>query len=171
MKFSRPCHSILLAGLVGMASLPLAAEGEPRFGVEAAVAFPSADLTTNTNNGIELGGIGRWDLRGGLGLTARVDWNFYAQKYGISTSSLGVAADYTFHLTGTGTGPYVLGGLSVLNYSQNIPGADLNSSTLGLDLGFGVDVDRHLGILARWTSHRVSGNTWTVLNLGATYTF
>jgi len=164
-------RSILFAGLAAFASLPLAADGESRFGFEGAVALPSGNLSTTANNGFEVGAIGRWDMGGGRGLTGRIDLNLYAEKYSVTTTSLGIAADYTFHLTGSQRGPYFLIGPSILSYSQSVANATLNSSTLGLDLGLGVDLDDHVGILARWTSHYINHTTWTVLNLGVTYTF
>jgi hypothetical protein len=172
----RPIFRTLgLAGLVallGLAAHPLRADGDGRFGFEAAVSAPSGNFSDSANNGIEVGGIGRWDLGGGgRDITGRIDLNLYPQKYGISTSSLGVAVDWDFHFTGTHHGPYFLIGGSLLDYSQNVPNDNLNSSTLGLDLGLGVDIDDHLGILARWTTHYVDHTTWTVLNLGFTYTF
>ena len=164
-------RTFLLAGLVGLASLPLAADGDSRFGLEGAVSLPSGNLSTTANNGFEFGGIGRWEMSGGRGLTGRIDLNLYAEKYGVTTTSIGIAADYTFHLTGSQRGPYFLIGPSVLDYSQNLANTTLNSSSLGLDLGLGVDMDDHLGILARWTTHYIDHTTWTVLNLGLTYTF
>jgi len=171
MLFALPMRTLLLAGLVAGACLPLAADGDARYGVEGAVALPSGDLSTSTNNGFEAGVIGRWAMGGGRGLTGRIDLNYFAEKYSVTTTSLGIAADWTFHLTGSQRGPYVLVGASVLDYSQNLANTTLNSSSLGLDLGLGVDFDDHLGALARWTTHYVDHTTWTVLNLGLTYTF
>ena len=171
MFLSRPFRPFLLLACLSLGSLPLAADGEARFGVEGGLALPNGNLSTAADTGFEIGAIGRWEMGGGRGVTARIDLDFFAQKAGITTSSLGVAADYTFHLTGGDHGPYFLVGASVLDYSQNHNGATNSTNSLGLDLGVGVDIDTHLGLLARWTSHYLEHSTWTVLNLGVTYTF
>ena len=156
---------------LALASLPLAADGETRFGVEGALALPHGNLSAQADTGFEIGAIARWEMGGGRGITARIDLDFFTEKAGFTTSSMGVAADYTFHILGGDRGPYFLVGASVLDYSQVQSGPTTSTNSLGLDLGVGADLDGHLGLLARWTTHYLAHSTWTVLNLGVTYTF
>ena len=158
---------LLLTGGVGLAP---AAE-DAHFGIQGALSIPSADLSDNANLGVQFGGHGRWNYGQGHGLMGRVDLTYYGDKYDISTSSLGAAADYTFHFDRRPRGLYVLAGLSLDGYSRNTPTGKLNDNGLGLDLGVGYDVDRHLGLQARVTRFAFDQATMTALNLGVTYTF
>ena len=100
-----------------------------------------------------------------------MDLAYYGQKFDISTSSLGLGADYTFHFDRHQRGLYWLGGVSIANYSRNTPSGKLNDNGLGVDLGLGYDLNRNLGIEARLTRHAFDQATMTALNLGVSYTF
>jgi len=142
---------------------------DPAFGFQAALAFPVNDLTTPANQGLQVGGHGRWDFGNGHGLMPRVDVAVYGSKDGFSTTSFGAGADYTYHFDHNRRGVYVLGGLSFMSYSISHGGG--SRSGLGPDLGIGFDTDRHLGFQLRYTTHNLDRATMTSLNLGATYTF
>ena len=151
-------------------ALALSAQGV-RFGVQGALSLPANDLADNADTGLQLGGHARWDFRNGHGLMARADATFFGQNDGVDVSSLAVAADYTYHFERRQRGLYVLAGLAQQNYRTSFHGDSQNDSGLGFDLGAGYDLDRNLGLQARYTTTNVSDATYSALNLGVTYTF
>jgi hypothetical protein len=167
MRFT---NYILVAVACGLMAVPLAAQ-DVRFGVQGAVSFPTGDLSDVANLGLQLGAHARWNFHEGHGLMARADWTTYGSKNDVSTTSLGLGADYTYHFTRSQEGVYVLAGLSLLDYNQDFQGYSVDNNALGIDFGVGYDVDRHLGLQARVTSHNLDHVTMTALNLGVTYTF
>ena len=144
---------------------------EPVFGVQGALSFPVNDLTNTANLGLQAGGHGRWDFGGGHGLMGRGDVSVFGSKNGASTTSFGVGADYTFHPDRNRRGIYLLGGVSLVSYGVSLHGHSDSQTGLGLDLGVGYDLDRHMGIQMRYTTHNVDHNTNAALNLGVTYSF
>jgi hypothetical protein len=142
-----------------------------RLGVQGAVSVPTGDLNDNASMGLQLGGHVRMDLRGGHGLMGRADLTFYGQNNSISVNDLAVAVDYTYHVERRQQGFYVLAGLSQQNFHTSFPGSSRNDNGLGIDLGAGYDLDRHLGLQARYTSNSFTDLTYSALNLGVTYTF
>ena len=167
MRFNQVLLPALLTLLVG---IPLAAQ-DVRFGVQGALSIPSADLSDNADLGLQFGGHARWDFGRGHGLMARADLTYYGQKNDVTTSSLALAGDYTYHFERRQRGFYVLAGLSMAAYTRDTPDGTLNDNGLGIDLGVGYDVDRNLGLQARVTNHAFDQATMTALNLGVTYTF
>jgi hypothetical protein len=159
--------SILVAGTTALA---LAAQ-EPRFGVQGGLSIPAGDLTDNAYMGLQVGGHARWNFNHGHGLMARGDVTLYSQNNGVNVTGLGAGADYTYHLERRQIGTYVLAGLSVQNYHSSFSNYSRNDSALGLDLGLGYDLDRHLGLQARYTTHNMNDYTYAALNLDVTYTF
>jgi hypothetical protein len=123
--------------------------------------------------GLQVGGHGKWDLGQGHGIMGRADVTFYGEKFGYSDKSWGAGADYTYHLDHNRHGFYVLGGLSVMDYHWSTLDSQSHTDTaLGPDVGVGYDLDRHLGLQARYTFHNGSdSNTLSSLNLGVTYSF
>jgi hypothetical protein len=162
--------AILTLAALALSASALKAE-EPRFGVQADLSLPSNDLSDVANLGVGFGGHGRWDFGHGHGLMARADVTLYGSKDSFSTSSFGAGADYTFHLDRTQRGVYFLAGASFLSFSTSGYGHSVSNNGMGLDLGLGYDADRHVGFQARYTTHSVSGGTYSALNLGVTYTF
>ena len=102
---------------------------------------------------------------------ARADATFFGEKYGVNVSDLAFAGDYTYHFERRQRGLYILGGLSQQNYRTSYQGDSRHDSGLGLDLGVGYDLDRHVGLQARYTTNSFSDVTYSALNLGVTYTF
>jgi Outer membrane protein beta-barrel domain len=151
-------------------ALALSAQ-DVRLGVQGALSFPTNDLSDNASTGLQLGGHARWDFRGGHGLMARADLTFYGQSNSISVNTIAVGADYTYHFQQSQRGPYLLAGLSQQNYHTSFPDFSRNDSGLGIDFGVGYDLDRHLGLQARYTTNSFSDGTYAALNLGVTYTF
>jgi hypothetical protein len=151
-------------------SLALSAQN-PDMGVQAALSLPTNDLSDNANFGLQMGGHLQWDFHGGHGLMARADLTFYTSNHGTSVNNLAAAADYTYHFETQHHGPYVLAGLSLANYHTSFPNSSHNDSGLGIDLGGGYELDRHLGLQARYTSNSTSPGTYSALNLGVTYKF
>jgi hypothetical protein len=151
-------------------ALALSAE-EVRFGAQGALVFPASNLADNANTGLQLGGHARWDLSSGHGVLARADVTFYGQNNGSNVTDLAVAADYTYHFERRQRGAYLLAGVSQHSYHTSFPAFSQNNSGLGLDLGAGYDLDRHLGLQARYTTNSFSNATYAALNLGVTYTF
>jgi hypothetical protein len=165
-------RKVILPLVLAIASGAFLAAAQPQWGVQGALSVPTGDLSDSANLGISGGGNAKFDFGRGNGLMARGDLTFYGQKDGFSDSSAGVAADYTYHLDHRQRGIYFLGGLSVLDYRwSRSDGSNYDSSALGLDLGVGYDVDRHVGLQARYTAHSVSDSELDALNLGVTYTF
>jgi len=153
------------------AALSLAA-AEPHFGAQAALSFPFSTLSDNGYLGLQLGGHGRWYFGGGHGLMARADLAFYGSNKSTSVTGFDVAADYTYHLERRPEGAYLLAGLSQASYHTSFPNHSDNDSALGIDLGAGYDLDQHLGLQARYTTHSLGNDkTYGALNLGVTYTF
>ena len=144
---------------------------EPRFGVQGAVSLPTGDLSDNADAGLQVGGHAKWDFAGGHGVMARADMTFFGQNQGIDVRDLAFAADYTYHFERRPRGLYVLAGLSEQNYHTSFHGYSHNDNGLGLDLGAGYDLDRHVGLQARYTTNSFSGMTYSALNLGVTYAF
>ena len=157
-------RTLLLPTLLAAGSL---AAGTPEWGIQGALAVPTADLADSAGMGIQGGANAKWDFGGGHGIMGRADMTLYSGKNGSTDSSFGVAADYTYHPEHNGRGLYFLGGLSLLNYSAGHG----SSSGLGLDLGVGYDQDRHIGYQIRYTTHSIDSATLASLNLGVTYTF
>jgi hypothetical protein len=147
-----------------------AAAAEPFFGLQGALSFPANDLSNVANTGIQVGGHARWDFGGGHGIMARADINLFGSKNGVSTTSFGAGADYSYHLDQNRRGVYFLAGVTMTSYSVSYHGSSSRSG-LGLDLGVGYDVDRRLGFQARYTTHNLDGATFSALNLGVTYGF
>ncbi|BDU72741.1 outer membrane beta-barrel protein [Mesoterricola silvestris] len=148
-----------------------ASAAEPVFGVQGALAFPVNDLTDAANLGLQVGGHGRWDFGGGHGLMGRADITIFGSKDGVNTTSYGLGADYTWHPDRNRRGVYLLGGVSLVSYSLSGHGHSDSKTALGLDLGVGYDLDRHVGLQARYTTHNVDSVTLAALNLGVTYSF
>lgn len=148
------------------------AAAEPHFGAQAALSFPVSTLNDNSSVGLQLGAHGRWYFQAGHGLMGRADLAFYGSNHSTSVTGFALGADYTYHLERRQTGPYVLAGLSHASYHTSFPGHSDNDSALGINLGAGYDLDSHLGLQARFTTHSLGGGkTYGALNLGATYTF
>ncbi len=159
-----------LAVLAMGGALALAAQ-DIRLGVQGALSLPANNLGDNANLGLQLGGHARMDLGAGHGLVRRADLSFYGQHNGIDVNNLALAADYTYHFERRQRGPYLLAGLSLQNYHTGFPAFSRNDSGLGVDLGVGCDLDRHLGVQARYTTNSFTGLTYAARNLGVTYTF
>jgi hypothetical protein len=159
-----------LAILVMGSALSLSAQ-DIRLGVQGALSVPSGDLSDNATVGLQLGGHARMDLRSGHGLMGRVDMTFYGQNNSVTVNDLAVAVDYTYHVERRQEGFYVLAGLSQQNYHSSFPYFSSNDNGLGIDLGVGYDLDRHLGLQARYTTNSFTNYTYSALNLGVTYTF
>jgi len=151
-------------------ALALSAQ-EVRFGVQGALSLPAGDLTDNAGAGLQVGANARWAFNGGHGIIARADATFFGQKYGVDVTDLAFAGDYTYHFERRQRGLYVLAGLSQQNYHTSFQGYSRNDSGLGLDLGAGYDLDRHVGLQARYTTNSFNDFTYSALNLGVTYTF
>jgi len=142
-----------------------------RLGVQGAVSLPAGDLSDNAIMGLQLGGHAKLALSGGHGVMGRVDLTFYGQNSSTSVTDLAVAADYTYHVERRQQGLYVLAGLSQQDYHTAFPNYSRNDNGLGIDLGLGYDMDRHLGLQTRYTTNSFSGLTYSALNVGVTYTF
>ncbi|WP_306598694.1 outer membrane beta-barrel protein [Geothrix sp. 21YS21S-2] len=142
-----------------------------RLGVQGGLVLPSGDLSDSASLGLQVGGHARWDFGRGHGLMARADLTSFGRKDGYGSSSLGIGADYTYHFDRARRGVYVLAGLSAQNYSRDFPDGTSRDSGLGIDLGAGYDLDRNLGLQARFTSVNAGHDTLTALCLGVTYTF
>jgi hypothetical protein len=144
----------------------------PRFGVQGAVSLPSQNLSDNAGLGLQLGGHARWNFNRGQALMARADLALYDQNNGANVTGLGLGADYIYHLERRPVGLYLLGGLSSQNFHTSYPASSRNDTVLGIDLGAGLDLDRHLGLQARYTTHNLGGGlVYGAFNVGATYTF
>lgn len=153
-----------------MGSLALAAQ-TPRFGVQAAISLPASDLSDNADLGLQAGGHVRWSFNHGQGIMARVDVASYGENDGVKVRGVALAADYLYHLERRDRGLYLLAGLASQHYHTAYDGYSDNDDALGLDLGVGYDLDRHLGLQARYTTSSLSNVTYDALNLGVTYTF
>jgi hypothetical protein len=160
----------LFSSLILVAGAAPAAE-QPRFGFQAALAQPMADLPDTASLGLQAGCHLQWDFSQGHGLMARADATSYGSHDGFSRTSLGLGADYTYHLERRQHGVYVLGGLSLLSYHLSFPDADRTNSSLGLSLGAGYDLNRNLGFQVRYTTHSADGESLGSMNFGVTYTF
>jgi hypothetical protein len=160
----------ILTILIMGSALALSAQ-DIRLGVQGGVSLPAGDLSSNATLGLQLGGHAKFEFRGGHGIMGRVDLTFYGQNSGTNVTDLAVGADYTYHVEGRQQGLYVLAGLSDQNYHTGFPNFSRNDSGLGIDLGLGYDIDRHLGLQTRWTTNSFSGLTYSALNVGVTYTF
>ncbi len=158
--------TILILG----SALALSAQ-EVRFGVQGALSLPTSDLSDNADAGVQVGAHARWDFTGGHGVMARTDLTFYGQNQGVNVNGLAFAADYTYHFERRQRGLYALAGLNEQNYHTSFQGYSRNDSGLGFDIGAGYDLDRHMGLQARYTSNSFSDMTYSALNLGVTYTF
>ena len=153
-----------------LGTLALAAQ-DVHFGVQGALALPTGDLSDVANWGIQVGGHAKFGFLEGHGVMGRADLTFFSQNNGVNVTDLALAADYTYHFDRRQTGPYVLAGLSLQGYQTSFSGFSRNNNGLGLDLGGGWDLDRHVGLQARYTTNSFSNYTYSSLNLGATYTF
>lgn len=164
---------VLMPALLVIASGAFLLGASPQFGVQGALAFPMGDLSDSANVGVQAGGHARWDFGRGHGLMARGDVTVYGQNNGSSDTSLGIGADYTYHVDQNRRGFYLLGGLSVVDYHWDTrDGYSHTDSSLGPDLGIGFDLNRNLGLQARYTFHSGSySSDLNSLNLGVTYTF
>jgi hypothetical protein len=147
------------------------AAAEPQFGVQAGLSLPSGDLSDNGYLGPYLGGHARWYFGGGHGLMARADLTFYGSNNSISVTGFGVGADYTYHLDQRLEGLYFLAGLTQESFHTSYPGYSSNDNALGIDFGVGYDMDRHLGLQARYETHNLNHMTYSALDLGVTYSF
>lgn len=169
MKFNKAAMTVMLA----IASGAFLAAATPQWGVQGALAFPQGDLSDSASVGLQGGGHARWDFGQGHGLMARGDLTLYGQRHGFSDDSLGIAADYTYHLDRNRRGLYFLGGLSLVDYHWDArDGRSHTDTVLGPDLGVGYDLNRNVGLQGRYTFHSASGSSsLDSLNLGVTYTF
>jgi hypothetical protein len=160
----------MLTILIMGSALALSAQ-DVRLGVQGGVSLPAGDLSSNATLGLQLGGHARFEFREGHGIMGRVDLTFYGQNSDTNVTDLAVAADYTYHVERRQQGLYVLAGLSQQNFHTGFPDYSRNDNGLGIDLGVGYDLDRHLGMQARYTTNSFSGLTYSALNVGVTYTF
>jgi len=149
---------------------PLAGQ-DVRFGFQGGLAVPAGDLSDSADLGLQAGVHAKWDLGSGHGLMARADLTSYSRKDGYGSASFAVGADYTFHFNRDQRGPYLLAGLSVQNYSREVPDGTEHDNGLGLDVGVGYDLDRHFGLQARITTLSASHADLNALILGFTYSF
>ena len=163
----KPVLAILLAGT----ALSLAAQ-DVQFGVQGGISLPAADLSNKASLGLTGGGHARWDFSQGHGLMARADLDLFTSNGGTNVTGLGVAADYTYHLERRPAGFYFLAGLNQLSFRTSpSAGPSRSDSSFGIDLGAGYDLDRHLGVQARYTTNSFNSLSYAALNLGVTYTF
>jgi hypothetical protein len=144
---------------------------EPRFGVQGGLSIPAGDLSDNAYLGLQAGAHAKWDLRDGHGLMPRIDLSTYGSHNGVSVNNAALACDYTYHFDRRASGPYALAGVNLSTYHTSGGGFSSNDSSLGLDLGAGYDVDRHLGFQGRYTTNSFSGVTYGALTAAVTYTF
>ena len=163
----------LMTSLLALASAALLAGATPRYGVQGALALPEGDLSDTSSAGIQVGGHALWDFGRGHGIMGRADLTLYSQHHDESNTSLGVGADYTYHVEGRRHGFYLLGGLSLMDYHwSSLDDRSHTDTSLGPDLGVGYDLDRNFGVQARYTFHTgAESSDLNSLNLGVTYTF
>ena len=162
----------MLTSILVLASSACLFAQDPQWGVQGALSLPAGDLTDSAAPGLQGGAHLRWDFGNGHGLMARGDLTLFGQKEGYSSSSFGVGADYTYHVERNRRGLYFLAGLAVVNYHwYQDDGTPRNDADLGLALGVGYDLDRHVGFQARYTTSSGAGSSLDALNLGVTYTF
>ncbi len=163
----------LLPLLAVVLALPSASAADVRLGVQGSICVPIGDLRDSANLGLQVGGFGAWDFRNGHGLLGRADLTFYEKKDYGTVASLGLGADYTYHLGRGETGAYVLAGISLQNYNPARPNRLRSESALGFgfDLGGGYDVNRNLGYQVRLTTVSIHGGNLASLNAGITYRF
>ena len=159
-----------LAMLMLGTALSLAAQ-DVQFGVQGGLTLPAADLSSNASLGLTGGGHARWYFREGHGVMARADLNLFSSNGGTNVTGLGVAGDYTYHLERRPAGLYFLAGLNQQSFHSSFTNHSRTDSSLGLDLGAGFDLDRHLGFQGRYTTNNFSSLTYAALNLGVTYSF
>jgi len=158
------------AAILVMGSLALGAQ-TPRFGVQGALSLPANDLSDNADLGLQVGGHARWSFNQGQGVMVRADAASYSENDTVKVRGLALAADYLYHLERRNHGLYLLAGLASQYYHTSYDGHTDNDSGLGLDLGVGYDLDRHVGLQARYTTSSLDHVTYDALNLGVTYTF
>ena len=162
----RKSVTILMMGT----ALSLCAE-DVRFGVQAGLAIPAADLSNNGSLGIEAGGHAKWNIGNGHGLMPQANINIYTANHSVNVTGLSLACDYTYHVEQRPTGFYLLAGLNEATYHTSWSNHSSNDTSLGIDLGLGYDLDRHMGMQARYTSNSFNSVTYGALNVGVTYTF
>jgi hypothetical protein len=162
----RKATTILMMG----AALSLCAE-DVRFGVQGGLTLPAADLSDNASIGIQAGGHAKWNIRDGHGLMPRADLNIFGQSNGTNVTGLSLACDYTYHVDRRPTGFYVLAGLNESTFHTSFRNRSSNDTSLGIDLGAGFDLDRHLGFQGRYTTNSFNSVTYGALNVNVTYTF
>lgn len=160
----------ILTLLILGAGLALSAQ-EVRFGVQGALSFPSHDLGDRADTGLQVGGHALWDLARGRELVARVDATSFGQNHDLKVRELAIGADYLYHFEGRPRGAYALAGLAAQSFHTSRTGHSSNDSGLGVDLGAGYDLNRNLGLQARFTTTSLSSISYDALNLGVTYTF
>ena len=163
----KPVLAILLAGT----ALSLAAQ-DVQFGVQGGISLPAADMSDRASLGLTGGGHARWDFGQGHSLMARADLNLFNSNSGNNVTALGVAADYTYHLERRPVGFYFLAGLNQESFHTSFnAGPSRSDSSLGIDVGAGYDLDRHLGFQGRYTTNSFNNLSYAALNLGVTYSF
>ena len=156
--------------LILSTGLALSAQ-DARFGVQGALSFPRQDLADVADTGLQAGGHALWDFGVGRGLMARADLTSYGQNHDFKVRTLAVGADYLYHFEGRPRGVYALAGLAAQSFHTSRTGHSSNDSGLGVDLGAGYDLNRNLGLQARFTTTSLSSISYDALNLGVTYTF
>jgi len=163
----------IMPALIVIASGAFLLGATPEYGVQGALSFPTGDLSDSASVGLQGGGHAQWNFGSGHGIMARADLTLYGQHHGSSDTSVGFGGDYTYHLDQNRRGLYFLGGLSVLDYHWTDQyGYSHTDASLGPDLGVGYDLDRHVGLQARYTFHSGANSTaLNSLNLGVTYPF
>jgi hypothetical protein len=152
------------------AALSLCAE-DVRFGLQGALAIPSADLSNNGSLGIQGGGHAKWNIGEGHGLMPRADLNIYTAHNGVNVTGLSLACDYTYHVERSASGFYLLAGVNEATYHTSFSNHSTNDTSLGIDLGVGYDYDKHLGLQARYMTNSFNSVTYGALNVGVSYTF
>lgn len=172
-----------------LAAPALSAQEGPRFGLQAGLNLPQADLkdAVDSKVGLNIGAHLALDLRGGHMLRPRVDYTWFPEytlsDFGASASvkfsSLGLGADYLYFPAGKPEGLYFTGGLGLIQWKAESSASFLGTSVsnsetttkLGLALGAGYQFNQTVGAEVRYQTSKAWEGTLDTIQVGVTFKF
>lgn len=156
----------------------------PRLGLTAGAAWPTGPTrdTFTDSAGYTLGGFADWEQRPGHIIRLALDSAFYPHSNGSfpqrfdgdndRAQSQELTLNYVFAPRSDLQGFYLVGGLGAMNLQRK--SADYLFETgvkLAWTAGFGVDINEHWGILARYHSIQSEQKSLGSVTAGLTYKF
>lgn len=179
----------LVLTLAALSAPALGAQEAPRFGLQAGLNLPQADLKDAVDDkvGVNIGAHMALSFKGGHMLRPRVDYTWFPEhtmsgggaSVSVKFSGLSLGSDYLYFVDGTAQGLYFTGGLALIQWKAESSASFLGSSAsgsetttkLGVAAGLGYQFNRTVGAELRYQTSKAWEGTLDTLQAGVTLRF